>query len=418
MPWPSSSPPIAGPRFQADAAVIGAGPSGARTARDLAREGVKVLLIEEHRQVGIPSHCSGLISPRTWEMGEIGDEALVCNRLRGAFLHVADDTYLPLGGDKVQAVAIDRVMWDRALAQQAWEAGAEPVHARFVGAERVTGGVQLYLQRGDKTFSAYVRLLIGADGAHSRVAYSMGLPRPEERVLALGVEAHLDLPREDYVHIFVGEDVAPGWFGWAIPAGPGLARLGIGCVLGKGIPMELYRAFKERFLRPFGPVRELRFYGGVIPLSPAKKTYGPHVLLVGDAAGQAKPLSGGGLYMGLLAASVCAQAALRALARDDLSPSGLAWYEKEWRRRLGRELARARHLRRAGLGLSSRELVSIVRALERPRVQEVAVRYADIDYPSRSLLRAAAAGFPLLAWACLRHPSLAWHLVRALLAWG
>jgi len=409
---------MAASRFQADVAVVGAGPAGSRTARDLARRGLRVLLIEEHRQVGIPSHCSGLISPRTWELGEVGDEVPVCNRLRGAYLHVEEGPSLALGGEEVRALAIDRVAWDQALARQAYEAGAQPLRARFLHAEPVPGGLRLRLQRDGRDMALQVRLLVGADGVHSRVARALGLPRPRETVLALGVEARLSLPREDYVHVFVGPRLAPGWFAWAIPSGPGLARLGIGCLVGQGLPLALYRAFKEGPLAPFGPVREVRFYGGAIPLSPAPRTYGDHVLLVGDAAGQVKPFSGGGIYTGLVAASLCAEAAWRAFQRDDLSAPSLAWYQRAWRRRLGRELARSRHLRRAGLLLSPSQMAAVVGALARPRLRALALRHGDIDYPSRALLRLALAGLPSLLPAALARPQVAWHLLAALLACG
>jgi geranylgeranyl reductase family protein len=405
-------------RFLADVAVVGAGPAGSRTARQLARYGLRVLLIEEHREVGIPSHCSGLISPRTWEMGEVEDQELVCNRLRGAILQVEDGTSLALGSQEVRALAIDRVAWDRALAHQAYEAGAEPVRARFLAAEPIRGGLRLHLQRDSHPMRADVRLLVGADGVHSRVARSLGLPRPREKVLALGVEARIHLPREDYVYVFVGPRLAPGWFAWAIPSGPGLARLGIGCLAGQGTPMELYRAFKEGPLAPFGPVREVRFYGGAIPLTPVPRTYGHHVLLVGDAAGQVKPFSGGGLYPGLMAASLCAEAAWSAFQRDDLSASSLAQYEREWRRRLGRELARSWHLRRAGLCLDTPRLAALVRALSHPRLQALATQHADIDYPSRALLALARHALPPLLGAALGRPAALWHLVAALLARG
>jgi len=186
-----------------DVAVVGAGPAGSRTARELARRGLRVALVEEHRQVGLPSHCSGLISPRTWKLGETGDDSLLCNRLRGAYLHVQGDSSVELGGTPVRALAIDRVRWDQALAEQAHRAGAEAVQARCVGVERTPQGMLLRLQRNGHETTLAARLVVGADGAHSRVARSLGLPPPPQRVLALGVEAEVSLPRDDYVHVFV-----------------------------------------------------------------------------------------------------------------------------------------------------------------------------------------------------------------------
>ncbi|HXG41851.1 MAG TPA: NAD(P)/FAD-dependent oxidoreductase [Dehalococcoidia bacterium] len=400
-----------------DVVVVGAGPAGSRTARELARRGLRVALVEEHRQVGIPSHCSGLISPRTWELGEMADDSLVCNHLRGAYVHVHGGGTVELGGDRVQAVAIDRVRWDQALAEQAYRAGAEAVQARCVGVERTPRGMLVRLQHNGHEAALSTRLVVGADGAHSRVARSLGLPLPPERVVALGVEAEVHLPRQDYVHVFVGPELAPGWFGWAIPLGDGRARLGIGCWGGAGAPLRCYRLLKEAFPSLLGRVRELRFYGGTIPLAPARFTYGDGVLLVGDAAGQVKPFSGGGIYTGLVAAHLCAEAAVAALARDDLSADGLAPYQRAWQRRLGRELARSRRLRLAGLTLRQDELSLLAGVLSDPQLRGLAVRYADIDYPSRTLLRLALAAPSLgpLALVALRRPAVVWHLLGAFL---
>src|SRR5712691_6156383 len=118
-----------------DVAVVGAGPAGSRTARDLARAGLRVRLLEEHRRVGVPSHCSGLISLRTLKEAEIS-EAAVIHRITGAFIHTQKGSEVALGGDDVRAVAIDRVRWDETLCEQAQAAGAELVRARLVHVER------------------------------------------------------------------------------------------------------------------------------------------------------------------------------------------------------------------------------------------------------------------------------------------
>jgi len=106
-----------------DVAVVGAGPAGSRTARNLAGEGFRVRLLEEHRRIGVPSHCSGLISPRTLKEAEIGEEAVI-HRLTGAFVHAQDGAEAALGGGHTRAVAIDRVRWDETLSEQAQRAGA------------------------------------------------------------------------------------------------------------------------------------------------------------------------------------------------------------------------------------------------------------------------------------------------------
>src|SRR6266487_5970826 len=95
-------------QLDCDVAVVGAGPAGSRTARNLARAGLRVRLLEEHRRVGVPSHCSGLISPRTLREAEISEDAII-HSITGALVHTARGREVALGGDKTRAVAIDRV---------------------------------------------------------------------------------------------------------------------------------------------------------------------------------------------------------------------------------------------------------------------------------------------------------------------
>ncbi len=404
------------PKLDCDIAVIGAGPAGSRTARDLARWGYRVLLIEEHRSVGIPSHCSGLISPRTWALGQIQDAGIISNRVTGAFIHTASGQEAALGGAREQAIVIDRVRWDQLLAEQAYEAGAQAVRARFIRAERANGAFTLYCETDGHEVRYSTRLLIGADGAHSRVARSSGLAWPGEQVYALGIEGRLKTPRSDFVHVFVGSKLAPGWFGWIIPSGDGFVRAGIGCY-GPDKPIHCYRRLREAFPRLFASLEPTRMYGGSIPTSFVQRSYGSGILLVGDAAGQVKPFSGGGIYTSLVSAAHCAQTAAAALGADDTSADFLARYEKAWRKAIGRELNRSLGIRRFGLSLSDSEVNRVVGMLNNPRLQDIAARHADIDYPSRALLRIARALPALgpLALITLKRPGASLRLLRSAL---
>jgi digeranylgeranylglycerophospholipid reductase len=396
-----------------DVAVVGAGPAGSRTARNLARAGLRVRLLEEHRRVGVPSHCSGLISLRTLREAEIGEDAII-HCITGAFIHTEKGGEAALGGGATRAVAIDRVRWDETLSEQARAAGAALIRARLTRAERENGDVRLHTQTDGRDASFTTRVVIGADGAHSRVARSLGMAGPSERVYCLGIEGKLATPRDDFVHVFVGSELAPGWFGWIIPTGDGGVRAGIGSQNGAK-PIACYRRMTEMFPRLFDGIESCRLYGGTIPLDFAPKSYGDNVLLVGDAAGQVKPFSGGGIYTGLVAGRHASAAVLRAFERDDVSAAGLAPYERAWKREIGGELVRSLRIRRFGLALSDGEVERVVAALRNDGLQELAARHGDIDYPSRVLLRLARSlpALGLLGWVTLRRPRAAWNLARA-----
>lgn len=366
----------------------------------------------------MPSHCSGLISPRTLAEAAV-PESIVSNHVTGAYVHTAGGGALALGGGEVRALTIDRVRLDELLCEQAQSAGAELLRARLVHAERRNGGVELRCQRDGHELQLSARLVIGADGAHSRVARGLGLAPPRERVYGLGIEGRLKVRREDFVHVFVGRRLAPRWFGWIIPAGDGRVRVGIGCD-GTDKPVRCYRRLAEAFPDLLGDIEVCRMYGGTIPLDFAPRSYGEGVLLVGDAAGQVKPFSGGGIYTGLVAGRHAAAAAVAALTADDTSAARLRSYERAWKSEIGRELTRSLRVRRFGLGLSDGDVDRLVSALEQEGLRPLIDRHGDIDYPSRVILRlvrSVPALLPLLRLS-LRRPLATLHLVRAFLPGG
>jgi geranylgeranyl reductase family protein len=404
--------------FDCDVAVVGAGPAGSRTARNLALSGLRVRLLEEHRVVGVPSHCSGLISLRTLREAEIGEEAAI-HHLTGAFVHTQSGNSASLGGEKTQAVAIDRVKWDQTLAEQAQQAGAEMVRARLTSVERDNSHVKLHVQTDGRDSTMTARMVVGADGSHSRVALTLGMPRPAEYAYNLGIEGRLTPGagaewRDDFVHVFVGHELAPGWFGWIIPTGGGVVRVGIGSS-GPVKPIECYRRLAAAFPSLFGSIEPRRMYGGTIPLTFAPRSYDDNVLLAGDAAGQVKPFSGGGIYTSLVAARHASATIQQAFVCGDFSARELSSYERGWKSEIGRELRKSWHLRHFGLALSDSQVDRVVRALRGPKLQALAATHADIDYPSRVLLRLARSlpAMATLGWVTARRPGAALNLVRA-----
>jgi geranylgeranyl reductase family protein len=366
----------------------------------------------------VPSHCSGLVSPRTLEEAAVR-EPIAANRLTGAYVHTPGGGELAVGGGDTRALAIDRVRLDELLCDQAQAAGADLLRARVVHTQRQNGGVRLHCQRDGHDLGLSARLVVGADGAHSRVARNLGLPPPRDRVYCLGIEGRARVRREDFVHVFVGRGLAPRWFGWIIPTGDGLVRLGIGCDRSDK-PIRCYRRLVDAFPHLFQDIQVCRMYGGTIPLGFAPRSYADNVLLVGDAAGQVKPFSGGGIYTGLVAARHAAVAAISALATDDASANSLRGYERGWKSEIGRELVRSLRIRRFGLALSDGDIDRLVASLGHEALQPLITRHGDIDYPSR-LARRLTRSFPAL-WPLvrlsLRHPLASLQLLRAFLPGG
>lgn len=376
-----------------DVIVVGGGPAGLTAARVAAEAGVRVLVLEEHPQIGQPVRCTGLLSPRGLkEAGISHDEGIVLRAIRGGFIYAPDGFRMEIEAPEPRAYVLDRVAFDRELAQGALRAGAE----LWTGAQAIelrihrtdpARALELHVRHGAEHLTLTARLLIGADGARGRVARWAGLGGPRELIYTLQAEvAYHPRPEHDgYIEVFLGERIAPGFFAWAVPAGAGRARIGLGTP-----DRRTLRSCFAKLLERFGNPPILGVHGGAIPLGPPVRTIAEagagHILLVGDAAAQVKPTSGGGLYTGLVCAKLAGEVAAEAIEKE----GGLSWeslqeYERRWRAAIGRELELGLLARRVFTSLDDATLSGLIRGLAHPEILAIIEQYGDIDYPSRLL---------------------------------
>jgi len=373
---------VARGREQYDAVVVGAGPSGSAVARRIAEEGYRVLLVEEHQEVGHPNHCAGLVTPRTLKLADLPVDGFVQNELTGAIIHSPSGHEVSIEGDRVHALAIDRPRLDALLAEEARESGAQlRLHTRASQFEQHGNRIRVCLNNARGSETVETRLLIGADGARSGVARWAGLRGPDEVVHALNAVVRLGHETPHFVEVFLSRDLTPGWFGWLIPLGDNLARLGVGTTRGSAAASlrDLVAAFPNRF-------RDLEIVdmsGGLIPLGLRESIHSDNLMLVGDAACQVKPTSGGGVYTGLVAARSCADAAVRAFQEDDLSAKSLGRYYASWTEQMGEELQTGALLRRIFVSLGDDDFDKLIHLLGKQPIARLMARYGDIDHPSQ-----------------------------------
>ncbi len=370
--------------------VIGAGPVGSNAARLLAQDGHKVLLLEEHPEVGVPVQCAGLVAPRLFDHTPFPIGDLWQNDLHGAKIHAPDGTTLQIETKQVQAQAMDRAAFDQRMAQAAIDAGAELLVAtKAVAAETGPAGARVVLQNDGRREEVTCRLIIGADGIRGSVARWFGFPAIRETVSAYEVElSGASLPEGDQIiPMFAGDAQAPGFFSWIIPVGGDRVRAGLAVApgLSEAAAKRYYeRMFSDPQSSPYlAGTKEIYPIIGGIPLGLRDRLVDDRVMLVGDAAGMAKPTSGGGIYMGLVASEHLARIASPRLRTDRLSRGDLAGYERRVRRTIARELRKGDLLRRIYRGLRDPDLNDLARLCNKPRVRAVIERVGDIDYPSR-----------------------------------
>lgn len=377
-----------------DVLVVGAGPTGSNAARLLAEEGWKVLLVEEHPEVGHPVQCAGLVTPRTFDHTPFPIGDLHQNDLRGGVVYAPDGTSIEFTSQHVQAQAMDRARFDQRMAASAVAAGVElRVATKATAAKRDAAGVTVTLNRMGVVSQVRAALLVGADGIRGSVARWFDFPPVDEIVSAYEAElsgCHVPSGRGHMIPMFAGRAQAPGFFSWIIPVGGDRTRTGL--AVAPGMNEQSAKAYYERMFTdaqsaPFlaGAKPTYLIIGG-IPLGLRSRLVDDRVMLVGDAAGMAKPTSGGGIYMGLVGSEHLAAVANKALASDRLSRGDLLPYERRVKRTIARELRKGTLLRGVYKRFGDDDLNRLARLLAKPKPKAVIERLGDIDYPSRLVI--------------------------------
>jgi digeranylgeranylglycerophospholipid reductase len=361
--------------MESELLVVGGGPAGCSFAARAAK-GAQVTVLEEHQQIGRPVQCTGLVAPRVVDLAR-AKESVLC-AFRGARFHFPAGTVIDFRSTDIKALVVDRQSFDRRCAEIATDAGAKILtNSRLTRAIIGPEGVEARFLREGRTDKCMADLIVGADGYKSSVSEIANLPPARERIK--GIQVDLDVKESgDVLDVYVGSKVAPGFFAWRIPCDD-FVRVGVCISKGNGIPSQYLQSLLKRL--ELDEAKMIERISGVIPIGFPPRTYADRTLLVGDAAGQAKPLSGGGLYTGMTAARIAAEVAIAALKEGDLSADRLSEYQRKWKEEIGRELERGYLIRKAYLRLSDKRLDALGRTLDRPEVKDV-LSNGDIDFPS------------------------------------
>jgi geranylgeranyl reductase family protein len=317
-----------------DFVVVGAGPAGSRFARSAAERGRDVLVLEQG-EIGTPLACSGHVSLDVWDyVPDSARDELFQNDVYGARFHMggpASDAHR-FYKDEPVSNALDRVGLDKTLARAATEAGADVRDEHTVTrVEEHRDGVTIEARGPDGTDGFEARMVVGADGPRSRVRDACSIPEPDEFLHGVLGFDH-DPDHQDHVDVHL---TVPRFFAWRIPRGDAGVEYGLAVRPGEDASGRF-----DRFLDEYG-VRLDRRCSGLIPIGPPPRVTGRRSLLVGDAAGQTKPFTGGGILYGMRAADHAARTV------EPARPETLADYEAAWRDDLRTEI-RLGHLVRAG----------------------------------------------------------------------
>jgi digeranylgeranylglycerophospholipid reductase len=369
-----------------DCLVIGAGPAGSVTAREVARAGWNVLLLEKRPEIGIPVRCGEGISKEVLDLVGLDKEGpYIASEMDGAIVISPNGSTLTLGpeiaGPEVGFV-IHREKFDQELAKQAVHAGAEIwIRAEANSFEMKGDLVEVGVRHLNADKVVRAKIVVAADGFESLIPRWAGIETKLERkdidsciqYEMVGIDS-----KEKFTEFFVGKCYVPGGYVWCFPKGHGIANVGLG-LNGAFIkePKEV-KSYLDRFISSnerFSKGRITEINGGGVSVSlPLEETVSDNLVIVGDAARMIDPLTGGGIYNACFSAIQAGMTICEALEKKDYSKEALEPYERRWRDGIEMQLARNYLAKEKLLEISDDTLDKIVAAISDYDLKEISTK--------------------------------------------
>ncbi len=365
--------------------VVGGGPAGLLAAREIAGAGCKVCVVEEHQEIGYPVKCSGLYSVSGLAALELKlDESIISNTIKGGRFYSPGGRELLAYSSLERARVVEKKLFDKFIAKEAARAGAEFRLKTKVTAVKINDRV-LVKTEGMGSSELSSELIIGADGIRSNVARWAGIKIPKKIVAAAQVEVDNVDVEKDIAEVYLGRSYAPNFYAWILPK-ENVYEVGVGVREPKAKLREYLRRFMEQHPVASKKIRSgsiLEFNTGSFSIEAAEDTVAERTLIVGDAAGQTKASTGGGVITGGIAARLAGRACVKALEEENFSKEFLKEnYEDAWKKEIGFELEVHAALRRMLDSLSDAQLEELFDLAAQERISELMIKYQDTDRPS------------------------------------
>jgi geranylgeranyl reductase family protein len=348
------------------------------------------LVLERKAVPGENTCCTGIVSRQCVEEFEIGRD-LIFRPASSATLFSPSGKTMKFQRDEEVAYILDRTAFDRGLADRARSAGAEYLFRQNV-TEIVIESDRVSLRTvGGREGTAFTaQAVVLATGFGSALPGRLGLSQTDD--IVIGAQARVETNNLTEVELFFDRALAPDGFAWLVPTGD---NQGLAGMLTRRDPQAHMSLLLAR-LEELGKIttRKVSADYAVIPIHPMSHSAVDRLLVLGEAAGQIKPTTAGGIYYGMHCADIAADTLHRALQTGDLSKDSLGEYERRWRTELIRELRAGRWLVRLFCMMNNQWLEWLFRYMNFRRLPDYIAGMEDLPFDRHASL--AARLFPYL----------------------
>jgi len=323
-----------------DVIVVGAGPVGSHTAYLLAKEGLHVGIFEKNTAIGKNINCTGIISTECFSKFNLSRD-VVLKQIDSIKAFSPSGNVITYQSSSPIAYVINRGLFDNKMNNMAVRAGATTyLNTKVEEIVSTNGDFRITVKTGKEKREFKSKVGVLANGFELNTLRDI-IKRPKKFLYGIQTDAIMD--SVSTIEVYFGNNIAPGSFGWVVPTGEVSTKIGL-------IVKENPSLFLKKFLQ--NPLVKTRLHDSdkhikcsLIPYGSIPKSYAERLLIVGEAAGQVKTTTGGGIYFGLLCASIAAKTIMKAFQCGDFGAKTFKEYETNWRNTVEPEVKAGMKLR-------------------------------------------------------------------------
>ena len=351
-----------------DVVIAGGSISGLMSAREIAKKGHSVLVLEEGFEIGTPDHCGGLVSKTA--LGELGIEPTqktFDSTINSALIYAPGGKHIEINSKKQKVIVVNRRELDKQVARQAEQSGAEI---------RVKTGFKEKTKLGVKTTDGEIgcKILVDCRGVSALINNER-----DGVLLSAQYEVYADWIEDGRVEVYFDNVKYPGFFAWIIPSGNGAGKVGVA-----GREINVSNLMKQ-FLKSKGNHSTVRkIFAPIWIKGPIKNFVAENTVIAGDAAGQSKPTTAGGIYSCGMGGIFAGSAITKYLESDDKAQ--LKQYQKNWHDKFGKEFEKQRLARKILERVDNKTIDTIFDTVT-PEITDEISNKDDFDFHATSIVK-------------------------------